>query len=421
MVSPSESSLNVFLSSRGILSMSISMFKVFFTSFFAYSLMVFGWRIHGSSYKIKYYTFGTQNKVLFDLKIYRLLFSLLISMSILTLIYFFGLGGIQKALSTGALMRYSFVETQIGNFSYLARVIAMVPLICGFYFYFLIESPKFKKLNNIKILFIISIIISLLRILVGASRGAFLNLFLMQLLIYFKVRNTINVRATVVISLLIVIFVMYGKQVFFATATAISGGDFFEAFSYLNYTRGTSDKTGVELILREYQHVIHSLNAAFTNAGINISYTFFNDWYWSVLRVIPQKITKIFLDRPDTISFINTGILINRLETSIPPGIVASFYYSLGNIGVILGMFLFGYYGRKINNKLLALAKVDAIYYVPFTFLAFTYGGFIINGDPNIYIYHIIWPIFFYFLIRRIQRKYSFSSIIIHTRNRTTD
>ncbi|MDX9795641.1 MAG: hypothetical protein RBT24_02315, partial [Arcobacteraceae bacterium] len=107
--------------------------------------------------------------------------------------------------------------------------------------------------------------------------------------------------------------------------------------------------------------------------------------------------------------------------TSIPPGIVASFYYSLGNIGVILGMFLFGYYGRKINNKLLALAKVDAIYYVPFTFLAFTYGGFIINGDPNIYIYHIIWPIFFYFLIRRIQRKYSFSSIIIHTRNRTTD
>lgn len=389
--------------------------KVFFTSFFAYSLMVLGWRIHGSSYKIQSYNLSTQNKIHFDLKIYRILFFTLIGMSILTLVYFFGLGGLQKALSSGALMRYAFEETQIGNFSYLARVVAMVPLIGGFYFYFILEPPKFKNLNNIKILFFISIIVSLLRILVGASRGAFLNLFLMQLLIYLKIRNTINVRATVVMSLLIVIFVMYGKQVFFATATMISGGDFSEAFSYMSYTRGTSDKAGVELILREYQHVIHSLNAAFTNAGVNISYTYFNDWFWSVLRVIPQKITQIFIDRPDTISFINTGILINRLETSIPPGIVASFYYSLGNFGVILGMFLYGYYGRKLNNNLLALSKVDAIYYVPFTFLAFVYGGFIVNGDPNIYIYHIIWPVFFYVLIRRIQKKYSFSELKSNT------
>lgn len=150
---------------------------------------------------------------------------------------------------------------------------------------------------------------------------------------------------------------------------ALNGEKFSESFLYLDEVRSNADSTGNDVIFREFSHPYKSIDAAIRYSDNGYSYTYFKDFFWSTFRILPSRFTSIFLERPEPIHVINTTLLTGVQDSGgIPPGLIASFYYSLGIVGVFIGCFLYGAIGRRINIWLFRMMSASTIYSVPFAF-----------------------------------------------------
>src|SRR5699024_2175603 len=89
---------------------------------------------------------------------------------------------------------------------------------------------------------------------------------------------------------------------------------------------------------------------------------------------------------------INTHQLRNNFGGGIPPGLIASVYYSLGTIGVVLGGLFYGYLGRYLNDILIVKINSSPLYLTFFIYFSFFYGFFFTDGAQKVYIYVIIFP-----------------------------
>lgn len=375
--------------------------QVLLTSMYAYFFLFIGWTF--SSLKIK-----PPNKTL--VYNYKKLLKIaqvgIVITFISTILYFASLGGLKQALVSGSLTRYGIEETgEIGTFAFAAKIVNMAPFINSLLFCLLLIKPPSLNKNKLKWLYLLSLILTILIFLVGSSRGAFVVLLLMHLFIYLKLKKKVKIKPIVIVSVSSALFVQFGKQFFYASAMMFKGGNFFEEFAYLGEFRRTSEFTIVESILKEFVHPIVSLDKSFDNLGNSVPYTYFGDFFWAILRIIPQRIVSLFVERPNTISYINTVVVQDFEEASLPPGLLAHFYYSLGYIGIALGMFFYGLIGGKFNNFLLRHSEQNKIYFVFFVSFALNYGSFITNGDPNVYLYSILWPVIFLFFVYRSKLK----------------
>ena len=90
---------------------------------------------------------------------------------------------------------------------------------------------------------------------------------------------------------------------------------------------------------------------------------------------------------PPTISTINTEILSGKSIASSPPGLLGSFVYSMGGAGLFCGMFLYGLGGKLLQNTLISWYRTFPGSVVYFYFLSVSLGGYVINGDPKVYIF----------------------------------
>lgn len=347
-------------------------------------------------------TIRSDDQYYISVKLLKYFKHIFIVVSILTFVYLLGSGGIFFALSKGAMMRYGFADSEISRFSVLQNIISMLPLLSVFFFYLFLVKQFNLSQNQIKLYFTVSLFINYINILIGSSRGAFVQIFIMYFLVYLYLTKKINVKLLIVLSGFVGLFIIYGKQLFFATATLLSGGSFIEAFVYLKGVRATDETPQLMLVLSEFRHGIASLERSFSEVE-RVGYNFFSDYLWSLLRIIPQRIVLQLVERPETISTLNTYALTGVSISSTPPGILAFNYYGMGPIGVVIGMFFYGLFGKKADLYYSNKMRFRKVYIIPYVFLAFNYGGFISNGDPNVYIYSIIWPIILTFLINKLE------------------
>jgi len=368
-----------------------------FYSILGYQFILAGW-ILGQKKRNKTRILNDDQKIKIDKKwiiisIYAFWISI-ISFTILTI----SRGGISNAIAQGALSRYSIEEVESSSFAFLSRIVALLPFLSLIFFYFFLKRKEFSYPNKILFYFYFSLSMSVLQAFISASRGGLLRIFLMYLLLTTLLKANINFKKLIFFCVFFVLFVSYGKQTFYAVSNYFySGESISESFNYLNDARKTDEQSKGDLIFREFSHPSLSINAAVKYNEVDGRYTYFRDFTWSILRIIPQRLTT-FLDRPEPINVINTHQLRNNFGGGIPPGLIASFYYSLGTIGVVLGGLFYGYLGRYLNDILIVKINSSPLYLTFFIYFSFFYGFFVTNGDPNVYIYYIIFPALLIFI-----------------------
>ena len=308
-------------------------------------------------------------------------------------------GGLSQSIGAGALSRYNYEEIETSRFAFFSRVVSLSPFLTAIFLFYVIKPSLDYNRQKVKYYYFFSFSISLLQTFIGASRGGLLRLFLLQFLVFVLVKRNVKIVNLAALCFLILLVISYGKQTFYAVSNFFYYGESLtDSFNYLNTIRGTDDKSTLDVFFNEFSHPIKSLNVAVQYNGDRYSYTYFNDFIWAIIRILPQRLTSMILSRPDTVTSINTYLITDNYATSIPPGIVGTFYYSLGGVGVVLGMLAYGFTGSVFNKKLLKQQRSNKVYVVPFVFFSFFYGFFITNGDPNVYIYYILMPVLFIIL-----------------------
>lgn len=309
-------------------------------------------------------------------------------------IYFQSFGGLKQALVMGALKRFGYEEIELGFGAFAKNILPIGKIV--FYYSFIraflvLDKPKTRQWH---ILFYLLLATQLVVSLVLAGRGSFLLLVVPLFFIYSMQTRSFALKKLGIMVVFVVIFGIFGKQLFFSASSLISSGtiDAAESFSALNDSRN-KDATPLSPIIKETVHNIVALEAALTHAGDSVEYTYFKDFFWAVLRIIPQRVYLSVITPPPSTSTANT-LLISGLDgSSIPPGLLGQFVYSAGLFGLSLGMFLYGYLGSLLNNTILNQVHTGGcamVYYVLFSLL---YAQFVGNGDPSVFIYDIIMPV----------------------------
>lgn len=309
-------------------------------------------------------------------------------------LYFQSFGGFKQALIMGALKRFGYEEIELGFGSFAKNILPVGRIV--FYYSFIRAFIVREKTNNRQwfILFFLLLAAEMLDALVLAGRGQFLFLFIPLFFIYSIHNKSFALKKLGIMLVFVALFGTYGKQLFFSASSLISSGatNAVESFLEINESR-TKDITPLSPIIKETVHGIVALEAALTHAGDSVEYTYFRDFFWAVLRVIPQRIYLSVMTPPASTSTANT-LLISGLDgSSIPPGLLGQFVYSAGIFGLLFGMFMYGLLGSLLNNTILKLVpsgECAMVYYVLFCLL---YAQFIGNGDPSVFIYDIIMPV----------------------------
>jgi len=332
-------------------------------------------------------------------------------------------GGLKDALMLGVQLRYGLANVELGMTAMAMRFLPigiLLLLVC--YITIFLEHEQLNRTLWFMIMAFVAISF-VLSSLIYAGRGniiyALLYIYISHA-IYCKKINKFGVVLFIVIFPLII---FYGKQSLYSFSVGLESSvtDAISAFHYLHDIRLTHTNTTIlTSIFHEAFHGIHSIEVSATEAGKSVPHTFFSDYFWCLLRIIPQKVVMTFTAPPPTISTINTYLLTNNFIASSPPGIIASFIYAAGIPGVMFGMMIYGSIGSIIERTIYewyCSSKVALAFYVTFSFI---YGGYVINGDPNGLIYSIIPFILVYLFLWPFLHRYDEDMTIKNTNTLNT-
>ena len=295
-------------------------------SFASYQFLLLGWFIAGG---FKFQTKRSLPTCVLEFKWFKLAVIFLLITAFLMIITVIGKGGVANSLG-GALSRYSLEDVDSGGFAFLSRLTNIAPFLTAIFFYFLIQENMSLSKKLVKFLFYISLSLSLFQIFSGASRGGMLRLFVLLGFVYILVKDRIKLLPMITIFVFGFLFIMYGKQVFYGVSnSALNNAKFSESFLYLNDVRSNAQSTDSDIVFREFAHPYKSIDTA-VRYDTSYSYTYFKDFIWSIFRVLPNRFTSVFVDRPEPINILNTTLMLGVPGAGgIPPGLIASFYYSL--------------------------------------------------------------------------------------------
>jgi hypothetical protein len=321
--------------------------------------------------------------------------------AVVAITYTIGKGGLVALLSSGALVRYGYKDSTSTFVDFLWNVFSSVEIVTYVLFAMKLSEKYLDFKKAIGVMYYIALSLSIIYIISGSSRGAVANMVIIHSLIYVFFRRNSG-RIAIILAPLSVVLTLYGKQLFFALASFLDGAGFADSFLLLNEQRNlrTDNNSVADKLFAEFVHAPKSLQMAMFNEG-GIAYTYFTDFPLSLLRIIPQRLRILYGNIPETISSINTDFLTGERVASAPPGLLGHFHYSMGFLGVLIGSFAYGYLGKKVNDHMYQAVKDDNSTYALYAFMALTYGSFVSNGDPNVYIYSILWPIVLFGSLRR--------------------
>lgn len=358
-----------------------------------YSMVILGWKICSLH--------QTSPCCLNNVKILKMVSFSTFGVAITTVFYVLGKGGVAKVLSNGALTRYGYESFEPTAVDFLAHVCSWSEILIYVILSMKLSGAYTTSKKRLNCLYVVALLCYLLLIFSTSSRGALAFLLVMHLIIYMRFRRGVVVPALLSLPVLMLLIV-YGKQLFYALASATRGDSFTNAFFELDQIRLEASGGMFERVLMEFRHNIESLIVAIGQADF-FEHTYFADFVYSALRIIPQKITREIIDIPPTISTINTMNLHGIDVASTPPGLLGHFYYALGFLGVICGALVYGYFGKRLNNALAFRSKENPVYFPIFCYVAILYGSFVVNGDPNVYFYSCLWPIITYIAISKCK------------------
>jgi hypothetical protein len=200
-------------------------------------------------------------------------------------------GGIGSALILGAQLRSGLVDIDLGPTAFLKNGLPLGVLVIQICFYKLfLEKHRDNRWSWVMILLIV-LLGEIVVMLVLAGRGYMVNLLVSVYLMQMFYFNKINLRVTTIITVFIIIFVIYGKQLFAAIPFLFSHSatDYWYVFDSLGERR-FANLLFFDSIFKETAPSFLALETALDLAGTVVPYTYFRDFAWCFIRIVPQKL-----------------------------------------------------------------------------------------------------------------------------------
>ncbi|HML34172.1 O-antigen polymerase [Sporomusa sphaeroides] len=300
---------------------------------------------------------------------------MLVLISIVGLIIFIiGYGGVDAVLSEINQIRSGKVERNtIAAIARMFTSYSVVALLISFIKLYTTKS------NNTKIygflLFMSSTVITLISSIMSGGRGRLIIPFLLLYLAKVVIDKKWNIGKMIILGTIACFVILFGPTI-------------LQNISYgLEYIIDSIDMSNADALIKkiigEFTHPFYSLLVAMEVTEDESKLLLFRNPIYTILFF-----GNLFgFDYNGTISHYNTQYILGDFDSNIPPGVVASGYYDLYFLGVIITGILFGCfigYTQAFYNMIFKNNEYSEINLALYLILANSIAQFVFNGDIRV-------------------------------------
>lgn len=316
-------------------------------------------------------------------------------------------GGFISAFSYGAVARYTSVKVEVQGSAVAMHFVGMVYVVLVISQYKLYQESKYKSTYLFVLLGAIIVVLSYS--LISASRGAIFNVAMLMLFLHLNAKGlNITFKKLAVFALVFVfgaLLTIYGKRVIGSTASFIRD-DSSTSYSAVE-KKEIADIYG--RIILEFSHPIKSLGIVLER---DLDYNCMKHFFVAPLHLIPSRLLGLSSVKPFRITETNTYLLTGDPEGGIPPGLVASFWYGGGVLGVLIGCLSFGGFIGWLQSQCYVFVRAYPNSMPVVLYIFFRLAWFINNGDLSVFLKHnfhvfiLLIVLIVYSVARRIGLSY---------------
>jgi hypothetical protein len=263
-------------------------------------------------------------------------------------------------------------------------------------------NQKIKIKKSIMMITIISIVLAFLTSILHGGRAGMMEIFIFIYLIICVIKEKLLInRYAIMLAVFFVVIMLFGR-------TVIAFNLFSNPIIIIREIARQLSEQGIQRIdllgkiVSEFSHRYLSLRVATEYAGSNIApYRFFMDFPLGIIFYLRM----IGIETPLTVGYLNTYLVRGVWESFIPPGMLATFWYSASIIGVLFGCFIFGLVGCFLNDLLRNLIK-EPMMVALYLYTGYHYGSFFVLGEPRIFMLNRLALITLLFFITMIYYKW---------------
>jgi hypothetical protein len=291
-------------------------------------------------------------------------------------IYVQGEGGLAQAINNAELYRSGVIFAKYG---FLTRLFPLNQILLFYFFYRLFLKRDRRRPYASLIYFTISVILFLIMVALANSRG-----FMILTLLGIYIMTAIYYRSYFWRFLIVAVLfgygvIKYGDPLFHAIPDLVHYG--FDTFFATLSERIDRAASGRGSIIANFTHPIVSLEVSLALSGSEVAFRYFVDFLQAVVAIVPSALVPI--EDPKYVMILNTELMMGEEVSTVLPGILALFSYSLHGVGMLIGMFLYGMLGgilSEIFKSVYTRYRASLVFIVP---LIITYGYFVFRGSPR--------------------------------------
>jgi hypothetical protein len=309
--------------------------------------------------------------------------------------------GIGAALRSGFGIRFG--EIDLGVDALFQRFLPVLFITWCF-----IAYEKFVLKRSGILFFLILTFVFFIWTVILAGRGGVLSPPLIVLFAAYLYNpydfNRKKILRLIPVIILAFLFILYGKTIFFSIPFFIDGGtaSFINAWDVFESQRLGSEGFRYTSI-KEFGHAYFTLDYLLKN---DFSFLYFRDVYYSVIDLIPEKLTGLDLGIGESISRINTRRFWPDIDSaSYPPGFIGFAYNSLGVIGIIIWSSIFGFILGKSEKLYLKYKEYNQLIEPLFAIILFILLSYFTNGDVKVFMRDSFFPSFVFVILIKMFKK----------------
>lgn len=321
-------------------------------------------------------------------------------------------GGIKVLLSSIHSIRDGIVLSNNASYEFLNKlynVVLYAPVLLFAYW---------NKKKSYRVLIIISLISAFLIQLSKGGRGAMLQFFMVFIIARINIEkdNKVLIKKLLQLMVLGVIFIVLYRPLIFAAGMIREHGVKYAFDLYLTQiTRegrysAASPFAMLRSLLNAFDHYFVSVETAIKMVGNGgHRHNYFGEFWIMLCSPIPSLLLGV--NKGQSLTVFNSAYIAGEVGVAqIPPGIVASAYYSGGVIWVIFYAVLAGYVGRKIEAFYKRIKENVIFAHEYYAAILFVYMSFCISGDFSNDFRQQLTSLFLFVIIRismvKVRKRY---------------
>jgi len=295
---------------------------------------------------------------------------------LIMVVYLQANGGLSRTIANAENFRSG---TLVANKPYLVKLFALnqIFLYYSYYRVFLAKSAKYK--NIFIALLLISVGIFFVRSALMNSRGFIIFTGLGLYVITAMYSRKYYLNFLLIGGFFGILFIKYGDPLFHALPDLANDG--FDKFVSTFEHRIQRENLSHTTIVSNFLHPSISLTTALSLAGKSVDFRYFTDFYGAVIAIMPNSL--IGIEEPYMVQSLVTKLLYGIDRPIVLPGILATFTFSLGTMGLFIWMFLYGIYGGILSEFFKVIYHKYQGSIVIIYALSMAYGYFVFRGSPK--------------------------------------